>query len=87
MVRPAISDHALLRWLERTGAVDLDPVRSQLAASLERAFTAAATLGSSQFLILADGLVYVVRNGTLVTVLPDDRSHAAILGRGESQVT
>ena len=81
MAKLRVSDHALVRWLQRSGALDFEPVRSQLAVSLERAFTAAEALGSSQFLILADGLVYVVRDGVVVTVLPDNGRHASAHAR------
>ncbi len=72
----SISDHALLRWLERTGSVDFDPIRRELAASLARSVGAANSIDAGEYLILADGLVYVVRDHTLVTVLPEDNRHA-----------
>lgn len=66
-----ISDHALVRWLGRSGALDVEAVRAALAGSLERAVTAAAALGVAEFNVLAGGLVYVVRDGVVITVLPD----------------
>lgn len=74
----SISDHALIRWLERTGMADLEPVRKALRLSLTRASGAARQLGSAEYLILADGLVYVVRNNVLVTVLDDDGRHVRV---------
>ena len=70
-----VSDHALVRWMERTGLADLEPVREAIAASLSRAAAGALELGVAEFLILADGLVYVVRNGVVVTVIPEDGRH------------
>lgn len=64
-----VSDHALVRFLERTGAAELEPLRQALAASLERAVKAAATLDARRFNIVVDGLRYVVCDGVLVTVL------------------
>lgn len=71
-----ISDHALVRWMERTGLLDLAPVKEQLAHSLERAAGAARSIDVAEYLILADGLIYVVKNQVLVTVLPEDGRHA-----------
>lgn len=82
-----VSDHALVRWMERSGMVNLDPVKDAIAASLERAAAAALKLGVAEFLILADGLVYVVREGVVVTVQPQDGRHRyayALANRAES---
>lgn len=81
MAKPSISDRALVRWLERTGAMKIEEMRDLLAASLERAFTAAASLGSTRFLMLADGLIFVVEDGVVVTVVNDDGRHAARISR------
>jgi len=79
-----VTDHALVRWLERTGAMDLEPLREQIQASLERAASAAEQLEASRYLILADGLVYVVQDDTVVTVLDDDgRHHGYIMQRSD----
>ena len=77
-----ITDHALLRWLERSGALDVEQVRHALDKSLERAMKAAAEIGASHYLIVADGLTYVVRGGNVVTVLRDEgvHDHARRLG-------
>lgn len=74
-----VTDYALVRWLERSGAMDVEAMREMLAASLERAAQAAEVLGQSRYLILADGLVFVIRHGAVVTVLTDDHRHAHIL--------
>lgn len=73
MTRPGIqiTDHGLLRWLERTGALDVEALRARLAASLGRGFAAAASLDAARFEIVADGLIYIVRDGRLVTVYED----------------
>ena len=70
-----VTDHALVRWLERTGAMDVESIRSMLEASLERAAKAVAGLDQSVYLILADGMVFVVREGMVTTVLDDDGRH------------
>lgn len=76
MPKPRISDHALLRWLDRSGVLDVEQLREILAASLERAATAADRIGGGEYLILADGLVFIVRDGTVTTVVPDNGRHA-----------
>ena len=73
-----ITDHALVRWLERSGAIDIEALRTMLAGSLDRATRAADAIGGGQFLILADGLVYVVREGALRTVLVEDGRHGHV---------
>lgn len=70
-MKPRVSDHALLRFMERAGGMPVETVRHALAASLERAFTAAEAMGGGEFSIAADGFVFVVRGGQVVTVLDD----------------
>ncbi|RJF70893.1 hypothetical protein [Rhodopseudomonas palustris] len=65
-----ISDHALLRLLERAGGLDVAALRTAIRASLQRATDAADALGQSDYHVVADGLTYVVRGGVLVTLLP-----------------
>ena len=66
-----ITDHALVRWLSRSGAMDMESLRSALSAALDRAASAAETLNAGEFVILADGLVFVVRDGAVITVMED----------------
>ena len=73
-----VSDHALVRWLERTGAVEVEQLRDLLAGSLQRASDAADRIGGGHYIILTDGLVYVVREGVLVTVVEDDGRNARV---------
>lgn len=71
MMSLAVSDHALLRFLERGGGIDLDCLRAQLNNSLARAHTAARSVAQCDYLIKADGLISVVRGDTVTTVLAD----------------
>lgn len=73
--RLTVSNHALFRWLERSGVVDIEALRTALAAALERAVAASAAIGGGECLILSNGLVYVVKGNVLVTVLPNDGRH------------
>lgn len=67
-----VSNHALFRWLERTGVVDVEALRAALSSALDRAVAASAAMGAEEFLILSNGLAYVVKNGVVVTVLEQD---------------
>lgn len=66
-----VTDHALVRFLERSGAADIDELRNLIARSLERGRRQAERAGIGDFSIVADGLRYVVRGNELVTVLED----------------
>lgn len=85
-----VTDHALLRWLERTGLIDVSALRVGIEAKLARSHLAASTLGVDNYLILADGMVYVVRDNVVTTVVNDEGrfSHARRLEfqpHGQSQ--
>lgn len=67
--RPIVTDHALLRFLERAGALQVEQLRDAIAASLERAASAALDLGQRGYTIKADGLVYVVVDSKVVTIM------------------
>ena len=71
-MRPAltITDHALVRFLERAGGLNIEVLRLELAGSLSRARAVAEDLGGGDYVIVVDQLRYVVRSDTLVTILP-----------------
>lgn len=77
MSAPRVSDHALVRFLERAGGLDLEDLRSRLEASLARAHTAARSLGDNDYLIKADGMVFVVRGDTVTTTINESSPHTA----------
>jgi len=78
-----VTDHALVRWLQRSGAMDMEALRAMLAASLARATEAAEGLGGGHYLVLADGLVFVIDDGRCITVHDDDGRHAAAFANAE----
>jgi hypothetical protein len=55
-----VTDHALVRFLERAGGLDVEGLRVHLAASLTAAATVAARLGDCEVKIVVDGLTYVL---------------------------
>lgn len=75
MAKLAISDHAVLRWLERGAGIDIDGVRAAIEAGLAKAHAAAEAIGGGNYLIVVDGLVYAVRDGVVVTVLDQARAN------------
>lgn len=69
----AVSDHALIRLLERTGGFDPEPLRQSIADRLARAHAAAKAIRAEKYSIVLDGLAYVVVHGVVVTVMKDDK--------------
>ena len=71
-----VSDHALVRFLERSGSADFDNVRVAIATGLERGRAAAERIGAKAYVINAEGLQFVVEDEVLITVLePGMRPH------------
>jgi hypothetical protein len=69
MTRLAVSDHALVRFLERGAGLQVETLRAELAASLERARAVAADIDAHDFNVIVGGLRFIVMNGVLVTVV------------------
>lgn len=70
MKRPVIvTDHALVRFLQRVGGLDTEGLRQHLADSLTRAVDAAEAIGEREIVVTADGSNYVIVKGRVVTVL------------------
>ena len=76
-----VCDHALVRFLERVGGLDVEGVRRHLAESLDRAVVAAETIGSREVVVVAEGIKYVVVKGRLVTVLDEKMNPKRSKGR------
>lgn len=66
-----VTDHALVRFLERAGGFDVQGLRTSIQASLNRAVAAADEIGTSTFTVRADGLLYIIKSGALITILED----------------
>lgn len=64
-----ISDHALLRYIERIVGLDTEGVREQLVGQLARGAGAAQQVGGGRYVIRHGGAGYVVVSGVVVTVL------------------
>lgn len=59
----SITDHALLRWLERVHGINIDFFRQQLLDETRDYITTGAAT------VRKDGIVYIFKNGKLITVL------------------
>lgn len=65
---PHVTDHALLRYIERRSGIDLEQLRGELSGRLTRAMAAAEPIGG-EYRILLDGVEYVCVDNHVVTVL------------------
>lgn len=69
MKKIAITDHALVQFLQRGGRIDMTSLRLQMQEGLARAASVAGALGQSNFTVKCNGLTYVIVDGVCVTVL------------------
>jgi hypothetical protein len=77
-----VSDHALLRYFERVAGFDIEGLRLQLAATLERGAGAAESIGGGHYVIRCAEAGYVVKNNVVVTILAPDMGAASLSGDG-----
>jgi hypothetical protein len=72
LIPSAITDHAVVRYLERVRGVDIDAVRREIAARVATGLEAGACG------VLVEGMEYRIENGHVVTVqkarYPDKRT-------------
>jgi hypothetical protein len=64
-----VCDHALLRFIERVGGLDVEAMRRHLSESLDRAVVAAEAIGCREIVVVADDNKYVIVKGRVITVL------------------
>lgn len=64
-----ITDHAVLRWLERVHGVDVEGFRQKLLDDVEAAAVVGGSIGKRFTLKRAEGN-YIIDNNTLITVTP-----------------
>lgn len=65
-----ITDHALLRYIERTQGVDVETLRVELRAMALRGAGAAQRIGGGEYTIICESLRLRVVGSNVVTVLP-----------------
>jgi hypothetical protein len=73
-----VSDHALLRHLERVGYVDVEGLRAALVEQLARGVGTARQIGADHYVVRFSDAGYVVKNGVVVTVLTNRMGSAAL---------
>ena len=78
-----VTDHAMLRFLERGGGIDVEALRSAIEMSLKRAHHAARAVSDSDYLVRVDGMTFVVRGENVTTVMNEGSpgQRAATLSR------
>lgn len=78
---PVVTDHAVLRWLERVERLDLDALRTDMA----RAAAVGIAHGAGSVVVGAGKLV--IRGGMVVTTLRRDAWRKDLLGDIEAVVS
>ncbi|WP_127088343.1 hypothetical protein [Aquabacter cavernae] len=68
---PIVTDHAVLREVERVHGIDVEAVRLHIAHRVRHAVAAGAAG------LISEGHRYIFRGGKVVTVLPGERSSDA----------
>ena len=84
MPRLMVTDHALVRYLERSEGIDMEALRVSVADALTRAHDAASSIGVANYLVLVDELCFIVRGCRVITILkqPSARRRAIALSSG-----
>ncbi len=76
MKRLPVTDHAVLRYLERMGYVDVEAVRAHIHAETRDAINAGASK------ITSKGVEYRINHGKVVTLMPSAKpNRPTIIGR------
>ncbi len=73
-----VSDHAVLRWLERADGTDVEALRRAIGNTCRAAVLAGATK------FCCHGVTYVIRDGTVVSVIPGEKPDIAARGAVEA---
>ncbi len=63
-----ITDHALIRFLERAGGFDVEGLRAQLAASLQRSHDAATLMRAEKYRVTVGAHTFLVRGDRVITI-------------------
>lgn len=71
-----VTDHAVLRFLERVHGLELEKLRAELRAKAERGMTAAQSIGGGHYTLVVDGVKFRCCNDRIVTVVTGDERDA-----------
>jgi hypothetical protein len=80
-----VTDHAVLRFLERVHGLELEKLRAELCAKAERAMTAAQSIGGGQYTVLVEGVKFRCVNNHIVTVVTGTAADVSSGGKGSSR--
>lgn len=69
-----VTDHAMLAFVQHDIGIELELVRTAIAANLSRAAAAATALGLVNYNVRVNGVFYLVRRSVVVSIQPDDTS-------------
>lgn len=78
MSLPRVTDHALIRYLERVQGIDMEWIRRHVAKKCAGLTSVRAAK--------IDGFLYVMRDGVVVTVRPIKENNARKVPRGRKDV-
>lgn len=67
---PTVTDHALVRWLERVHQMPIETFRKALAE------TVGPVTGVGEVVVRKEGMKYLVRNDALITVIEQGENPA-----------
>lgn len=62
-MKSPVSDHALIRWIERVQGINLDPMRMEIASICAEALAAGATS------VVTNEATFVLDHGKIVSIL------------------
>jgi len=75
--RHRVSDHAVLRYLQRVQGFDIEALRRRIGRIVDRHQEHGAASG-----IISGGFVYKLKGGVVATVFPANRRHPKPENRG-----
>ena len=82
---PQISDVALMRFMDGTHGMSAGQTHQALSATLARAYSAACSIGATDFLITIDRYSFVVRGDTVTTVIMEPRLACRFMALGRNR--
>jgi len=67
----SVTDHAVVRWIERAHGIDVPAIRRQIVGKVTRSVDLAEQLDErGNVTVVLDGVRYVVRDHRVITILP-----------------
>lgn len=70
VIKPKVSDHALMRYLERIIGIDIDSIRKGILTP-----EVVSSIKSGAKKIRSNGFVFLIKDGTIATILKHKMSN------------